>query len=306
VFVAGYKPQANVSFVGPYVAQEKGFYKQQHLDVDIKHVVQTGENYKLVESKQADVTTGAGAEVITGVANENVPLIAIAMLTQRGDGGYVSLASSGITNPKQWEGKTVGYKGFLGPTYFALLKKFNVDRTKIKEVSVGYDPRVLTEKKVDVLPVFLSNEPDVIQKMGQKVNVIDPADYGIPFLGQTWIVNGEQLKAKPQVYQRWLKASLEGLYYAFDHPQEAIDIVMKYAPQEDRSHQQFMLGVEQRNSITDLTKQNGLGWMTAGQWSAAQDLLLQSDQIKHKSDVGRYYTDQLLKAVYKDGKLLWP
>ncbi|HUZ76097.1 MAG TPA: ABC transporter substrate-binding protein [Chloroflexota bacterium] len=305
-FIAGYKPQADVSFVGPYVAQAKGFYRQEHLNVTIKHVVQTGENYKLVEAKQADVTTAPGADIITGIANEGVPLIAIAMLTQRGDGGFVTLASSGITSPKQWEGKTVGYKGFPGPVYLGLLKKFNVDRSKIHEVSVGYDPMILAQKKVDVLPVFLSNEPDILEKAGYKVNVLDPANYGITFLGQTWVVNAAELKTRPDVLRRWLKASLEGLYYAFAHPKEAIDIVMQYAPQEDRAHQTFMLGVEQKNSITDLTKQRGLGWMTAAQWSATQTLMVQTDQVKQPLDVSRYFTTSLLSQIYKGGQLIWP
>src|SRR5262245_5717652 len=37
VFMAGFKPQANVSFFGAYVAQEKGYYREQNLDVEIKH-----------------------------------------------------------------------------------------------------------------------------------------------------------------------------------------------------------------------------------------------------------------------------
>ena len=37
-FMAGFRPQANLPFVGAYVAQEKGFFREQSLDVDIRHV----------------------------------------------------------------------------------------------------------------------------------------------------------------------------------------------------------------------------------------------------------------------------
>ena len=37
VFMAGFKPQANLPFVAAYVAQEKGFFAEENLDVEIRH-----------------------------------------------------------------------------------------------------------------------------------------------------------------------------------------------------------------------------------------------------------------------------
>ncbi len=304
MFLAGYKAQANVSFVGPYVAQEKSFYKEQNLDVEIKHVARTGENFKLLAANEVDVTTGVGEDVIR-LVQSGAPVTSIASITQRGDHGFASLASSGIKEPRQWEGKTAGYKGAdVAIDYLALIHTLGVDRAKITEVPIGYDPRVLAEKSVDILPVFLSNEPDIVRThFGFDVNVIDPADYGVVLLGQTWLVNTGQLKTRRPVYERWLKATLKGLSYAFDHRNEAVDIVMKYAAQEDRAHQEYMLAVEQKNSITASTRDNGLGWMMPEPWSATQDVLIQAGQIKSKRDVTEYFNDQLLKAIYRDGKI---
>ena len=36
-FMAGYQPQANLPFVGVYVAQEKGFFADENLEVTIEH-----------------------------------------------------------------------------------------------------------------------------------------------------------------------------------------------------------------------------------------------------------------------------
>jgi ABC-type nitrate/sulfonate/bicarbonate transport system substrate-binding protein len=298
IFVAGYKAQANVSFVGPYVAQEKGFYREQSLDVEIKHVARTGDNFKLLAATEADVTTGVGEDVIR-LVQAGARVAAIASVTQRGDHGFASLTSSGIKHPKQWEGKTVGYKGAgVAIDYLALLNKLGVDRAKIQEVQIGYDPRVLADKLVDVLPVFLSNEPDIIRtQFGSDVNVIDPADYGVVLLGQAWLINPGQLPAKGSVYTRWLKATLRGLDDAFNHPNEAVDAVMKYAPEENRAHQASMLSVETKNSKTELTGKYGLGWMAAEPWSATQDALLQTGQIKAKLDVNAYFNSELLRAV---------
>jgi len=306
VFMAAFKPQANVSFFGAYVAQEKGYYREQNLDVEIKHTFQTGEQYKLLAANQLDVTTSSGEDIIKALLNDGASFLAIAMLTQRGDRGYTALAESGIRTPRDWEGKTVGYKNFIRPEYLALIQQAGVDRSKIREVGVGFDPRVLTEKRVDAIPIFLSNEPFLIRKMGYEVNVLDPEEYGLTLLGQTWIVNAEQLRAKGPIFERWLKASLQGLNYAFANEREALDIIMKYAPQEDREHQEFMLRTERERSITELTRQNGLGWMTADQWSKAQDMLFEYDQIKQKAEPSKFYTDQFLRAIYRNGEFIWP
>ena len=37
VFMAGFKAQANLPFVAAYVAEDKGYFEDQGLEVDIKH-----------------------------------------------------------------------------------------------------------------------------------------------------------------------------------------------------------------------------------------------------------------------------
>ena len=53
-FMAGFKPQANLPFVAAYVAQEKGYFREQGLDVDIRH--STGQHLTLLISGDVDVS----------------------------------------------------------------------------------------------------------------------------------------------------------------------------------------------------------------------------------------------------------
>lgn len=305
-FMAGYKPQANVSFVGVYVAQELGYFKQEGLNVTIKHSSGQGEHIKLLAGKQVQVITEIGTDLVKHLTEENLPFTSLAVLTQVSDTAMAALKSSGVTEPKQFEGKTVGYKVVPTFEYLAMLQKAGVDRSKIKEVPVGFDVRVLTQRKVDVLPVFKSNEPDVLRRMGFDVNLIDPATYGVETLGQIWVAHRELLAADPDLFTGFTRASLNGLYNAFAHPKEAIDIVMKYAPTEDRSHQGFMLGVEKQSTLTEMTRARGIGWQTVDQWSRLQDGLAGFGLVKHKVDPALYFDASLQSRVYKDGKLIWP
>lgn len=305
-FMAGYKAQADVSFVGVYVAHDRGYFQEQGLDVAIMEDSSGGEHGKLLAAKRIQVTTETAANHVKNVADQGVPFVSLAVLTQSGDQAFATLQSSGIDTPKKFEGKIVGYKSFPSFDYLALLKAAGVDRSKIHEVAVGYDPRVLTEGKVDVLPVFKSNEPDILRHQGFAINVIDPADYGVKVMGQIWITHRDLLAADPDLYLRFTKAALKGLYDAFAHPTAAIDTVMKYAPREDRSHQTYMLSTEQQSTVTEETRRFGLGWQTRAKWSALQDGLAEFGLVKTKVDPSRFFDATLLPTIYRNGQLVWP
>ena len=148
VFMAGFKPQANLPFVAAYVAQEKGFFEEQGLEVEIRH--STGQHLQLLMAGDVDFTTAAATSVLKRRSDPELPIVAFALFGQRGQQAYIALDESGIETVNDWEGKTFGYKVSPPPDYLAMLRAANVDRSRITEVNAGFDPRVLTEGRVDV------------------------------------------------------------------------------------------------------------------------------------------------------------
>jgi ABC-type nitrate/sulfonate/bicarbonate transport system substrate-binding protein len=308
-FMAGFKPQADLPFVGAYVAQEKGFFEEQGLTVEIKHSRTSGEEFRFLVAGEVQITTADAAVVLERRSGDPpVPVVAVALIGQRGQQGFAVLADSGIQTPKDWEGKTAGYKGSKPtPDYLAILDAEGVDRSKIQEVRVGFEPQVLTEKKVDILAIYLSNEPDTLARLGYAVRTFDPADYGVPTLGLTYVTSESYLREHPDIVQRFLKAALKGIYYAKDNPAEAIDIVLKFAPGEDREHQKFMFETELAAALVGGAQQNGIGWMTADQWQALYDKLQRYQALSGPlADLSAAYSDQALRNIYRDDQLQWP
>ncbi len=308
-FMAGFKPQANLPFVGAYVAQEKGFFTQQGLAVDIQHVSTAGENFKFLAAGQVQFSTADAAVVLERRASDpSLPIVALALIGQRGQQGFAVLADSGIASPKDWVGKTAGYKGTEPtPDFYAILEANDIPREQVRTVKVGFDPRVLTSGQVDIFPVFISNEPYLLRKLGYEVRLFEAADYGAPTLGLTYVTTERFIQEKPQVVERFLKAVLKGLEYARANPQEALDIVMGYAEQADRDHMQFMFETELAAALSDLTEANGMGWMTAQQWQDLHDFLVKYRGLPRAlDDVSAAYNDEFLERVYRDGRLRWP
>lgn len=304
-FMAGFRPQANLPFVGAYVAKEKGFFREQGLDVEIRHSL-SGESLQLLTAGTIQFTTADAGEVVKRTADPGLDLRAIALIGQKGQQGFAVLADSGINTPRDWAGKTLGYKGSPPPEFYAIARSTGLDPAQVNLVRVGFDPRVLSEKQVDILAVFMSNEPHTLERLGFKTRVFDPNDYGVPLLGLTYIAMASFIEREPQTVERFLKACLKGIEYAAANRDEAIDIVMKYAPQEDRAHQRFMMDAELERAVSPQTRANGIGWQTLEQWRALVQVLETYQAIARPVDPARLYTDEFLKRIYKDGKLVWP
>ena len=308
VFMAGFKPQANLPFVAAYVAQEEGFFEEQGLEVEILHSTR-GQHLQLLLAGDVDFTTAAAASVLKRRSDPEVPIVAIALFGQRGQQAYMALRRSGIESLDDWEGKTFGYKISVPPDYLAMLEEAGVDRSTITEVNAGFDPRVLTEGKVDVLAVFKSNEPYIVRNLPDssfELNMWDPADFGVPTMGLTYITRQETVDREPDMTERFLKATLKGIEYIVENPEGALDTVMEYAPDEDRDHMRFMLEAELADAVSSLTESFGVGWMTEGQWKELYDHLVEYGAIEKTFDFRDAFYTGFLEDVYDGNELKWP
>lgn len=297
VFMAGYKPQANLPFVGVYIAKEKGYFLAEGLDVEVQHSTGRGEHLQLLMAGSVQVTTQDAAVLLQRRADPGLPLVSIALIGQRGQQAFAALKSSGMRTPKDWEGKKVGYKGTPPPDLFAIMEAAGVDRHRVELVNVGFDPRVLVQGLVDVYPLFKSNEPYLLRQMGYELVIWDAADYGVPTLGLAYVTSEEQIRRDPDLLVRFLRAALRGIEDARANPEEAVDIVLKYAPQADRGHMRFMLETELKDAESEVTRAHGLGWQTREQWAALYEVLRRYNAIAKPVEIERVFTNELLERA---------
>ena len=300
VFMAGFKAQANLPFAAVYVAQEMGYFTEENLDVEIRHSA-SGGTLSLLASKTIDITTSDAANLVKFVSDQDIPLTSFALIGQVGQQSFVSLEKSNINSPKDWEGKVLGYKGSPPPEYLAILKANQVDRSKIDEVRVGYNPAVLTNGDVDILAVFRSNEPNIIEsKLGYPVTIWSPFDYDLPVLGLNYVTHQDTLNEDSESITKFLRAVVRALYFIVDNEDQSIEMIMKYAQNEDKSHQIYMLRSEIKDAWSTITKENGLGWMSDNQWNSFYKYLNEWGALGKDIDINKVYTTSILEEVYSD------
>lgn len=294
-FMAGYVPQANLPFVGVYVADAKGYFADAGLDVTIEHSGGGGEHLQLLAAGEIDVTTQDAAVLLERRQDPGLPLVSLALIGQVGQQAYAALAESGIETPADWVGHTIGFKGTPAPDMYGLMDHFDVSADEVDLVNVGFDPRVLTEGSVDVYPVFKSNEPDLIRGLGFDIVLWDPAEYGIPTLGLTYVATEGAIAEQPDVLRAFVTAAMRGLAYAEENREEAIDIVLTHTGEDtNREHQRFILDTEFRDFRSEVTEANQPGWQTTDQWQALADELIDYGVIEQPVEVREAFTNDLL------------
>ncbi len=134
-FVLDWTP--NTNHTGIYVAKEKGYFKEQGLDVEI---IMPGEASadQLIASGQADFGISY-QEGITEARIQDVPIVSIAAIIQHNTSGFASPKDKGITSPKDFEGKKYG--GWGAPLEKAVLSSLmqqeGADVDKVEIVNIG-------------------------------------------------------------------------------------------------------------------------------------------------------------------------
>lgn len=298
VFMAGYKPQANLPFVGVYVAQEKGFFAEEDLQVEIQHSAGGGEHLQLLVAGKVDVTTQDGAVLLKRRADPGLPLVSIALIGQWGQQAYIALADAGLNELEDWRGHRVGFKGTPPPDLLALLDTAGLSEDDVKLINVGFDPRVLVEGRVDVYPVFRSNEPYILQSWGYEVQQWEAADYDIPTLGLAYVTTDDAIEQHPERLARFTRAALHGIAYAEEHVEEAVEITLTYTgPEADRDHMRYMLETELASAHNATTQVRGVGWQTAEQWQSLLDSLVTYGAMSDPIDVEKVFTTRFLEGV---------
>ncbi|MFH1408820.1 MAG: ABC transporter substrate-binding protein [Nanoarchaeota archaeon] len=288
-------------FAGNYIAKEKGFYEEEGLHVAIDpFTFETPTIPAVVEGKAMFGITGADELIIA--RSKGVPIKAIAVIYKVNPVCAYALAESGITSPSDFVGKTVGIERAsdgtdinIGILYMAMMNKLGIDREQINEITIGYDATELLNGETDVSTGYIINEPHMAIEAGHEVNTILMADYGVNMYADVLVATDDTINNHPELVTKFLRATLKGWQYAIENEEEAVDIILTYAPDRTRSHELYML---QRSIPLIHTGDSQLGIMDLQKWNDVQDILLAQGVLENPISIDEAYTTKFLDEVY--------
>ena len=280
-------------FAGFYVAEQKGFYGSENIEVTWEPGGVGIDELEMVNSGQNDFGIVSAPLIIVKRA-EGVAIKAIAVILRRDPTIYFTLKGSGIRRPTDF----VGRKVLVFPVDFtlpAMLSKFGVRMDQLVAVPPSFKMEPFFAGEVDVWTGYLTNQVITARQKGHKLNLILPDDYGIHTYSDVIITSDRMMKEHPDQVERFLRATLQGWRWAIENPEEAGVLALKYNQKLDPKRQI----AEMAASVPLIhTGEDHIGWMKAETWQGMHDLLLKQGIITKPIDLSQVYTMEFLEKIY--------
>ncbi len=286
----------NTNHTGLYVAQEKGYFEELGLTVEIVQPPEDGAT-SLVASGKAQFGIDFQDTIAPAFATDDpLPVTAVAALLQHNTSGIISLKGNGMDTPKGMSNKV--YATWDLPVEKAIIKSV-VEADGGDYDSIQMIPSTVTDvvtalnTDVDAVWVYYAWDGIATKVKGVETDFfafkdINPVlDYYSPIL----IANNEFLKNNKEEAKAFLKAVAKGYEYAIDNPEEATNILVEANPELDKD-----LVQESQAWLSDQYKAevSQWGYIDQERWDAFYSWLAEEDLIEKEIPKGFGFTNDYL------------
>ena len=292
-------------FAGYYVAADKGYYKDQGLDVEI---LPGGPD--VVPSQK--VLTGAADIGIDWVGSllanrdKGQPLVDIGQFYQSSGLLLISKKTANIKAITDLKGKKVGvWTGGNEFEFRALMDKYKLDNSidNNKDMTVikqGFEMDSFLNGQLDAASAMTYNELQVVYEAGVKpdeLNIVNYNTEGVGMLEDHVFVTEDTLEAKKDVLAKFLAASQKGWVDAVKDPQYAVDATMKRADKAttNRDHQVSMMKEVAKLVMPDGLAAEKVGFIDEAKFKITSDIALQYKVISKPAQ--NAFTNDVMTAA---------
>jgi NitT/TauT family transport system substrate-binding protein len=267
-----------------YSALGLGYYEEEGLDVEILDGRGTSTTIKLVANGTNTFGFGQLSEMAVGVANQDIPLKAIAGVFQQMPDAIFARADSGVTTPADLAGKEViSSAGDSTRNFFPALAQansFDPESVTFLNVSSESKTTAFVAGKGDAMLNFASEE-FAVEDAGVDATVLKYADYGVNVISQGLFTSTDYLEQNPDVVAGFVRASMRGLDYARENPEEASKWVLKFREGAEKPAQALF---ELNSSLPLMETENSAGqptgYMAPEDWAQSIELLKQYQDMQ--------------------------
>lgn len=297
-------------FEGPaalfLMAQEKGYFKAEGLDVTIDTGNGSREAIPRVASGTYDVGFGDVNSLIRfRDENPTVDLKAVMMVYDRPPFAIVGRKSRGITSDvKSLEGKKFGAPAadaaFAQWPIFKTVNK--LDDSKMRMENVGFPVRepMLASGEVDAVFGFANSSYINLKSRGVPVDDIVTmlmSDYGVELYGNVVMASPKFMAEKPEALRGLLRAITKGIRDTVANPELGAQLVIKRndVAKQEVELERLKMTLEQ-NVVTPWVKANGIGGIDKARWATALDQIGLTFTFKDKAKAGEAFVDSFLPA----------
>lgn len=287
-------------FAGFYVALEKGYYKEEGINLTINPGGPNLLTENLVATGADTFGLSGGTDSVFAARDKGMPIVCIGVAHQVTPFVFVAHKDGPVQTVADFKGKKVT-TWFTGANHVlsAMLSKVGISPSdvSIQPQQVSVTPFV--DKQVDVVTATRYNELYVINERVGKDNLrlFAPEDSGVSFPRDTLIVSEQTAKEKPELIEKFLRASVKGWKDAFANEKEAIDIIMKISPTLNRAQQEFMLGEIKTLMSAGKAAKDGMFTIDKDAVGSANELLAKYGVISKPVDLDAAFNARFIEKI---------
>lgn len=242
----------NIEFSGEFFADQRGYYKSAGFSG--ANLIAGGSAGSSAEAAVASGKALIGLSSPNGTAPailKGAKLKTIGTTYQKNPFCIVSVARNPIANPQAMKGKKIGIQPGVNNTIFlGLLKANGLTTSDVKIVPVQYDPTIVTTGQVDGFMAYITNEPILLRGKGFKTTAFLFADYGLPFLAETFIATDDSIAKDRDKLKAFLLAEIKGWTDAVATPSQSATYAVTMYGKDQK--------LEQKDQVLEANAQNAL------------------------------------------------
>ena len=283
----------NANHIGLYIAERKGYFDDEGLDVDMYTPIDPSSVLQTVAAGQDDFGMSYQPDVLLA-RNEGVPVVSVLGVVQHPLNSVMTLKTSGLERPSHLKGKKVGYPGIPTnePLLDTMLKHDGLNGLEdVEMVNIGWNiSESLVGEKVDaVIGAYWTHESIHMENLGYPVNVMRMEDWGVPDYYELVLVTGEgYLADNEDVVERFVRAMKRGYEDAIADAQAGVDVLVA-ANEGEIDEGIDRPGADLLVDLWQLPSGGGFGTQTPARWDGFVGWMKENEMIDVSLDSAAAY-----------------
>ncbi|MBV9530404.1 MAG: ABC transporter substrate-binding protein, partial [Bradyrhizobium sp.] len=211
-------------FAGYYAAVEKGFYRDNGLDVSVREGGPDIDAGLEVAKGAADFGVCTSSVLVNSAERANN--VVLGVIFQHSAAIILVPHRAGIHAVSELKGH--GLMDAPGSDDIAaMLKHEGVGYADLPRITHSGNPRDLLSGKADAMVAYSTNEPYLFEEYGTPYLAFSPRAYGFDFYGDNLCTSKQQIAVHPARAAAFRTASLRGWAYALAHKEEIVDLIRR-------------------------------------------------------------------------------